>query len=356
MVVKIISRGNRRTVRERTARRALAALGLLAACGPGWLVAGPAVAQPAPVAPNGAIAGLEPRFVDVDGVRTRYYDYGTGEPMVLVHGGGRGTTSSANNWSRNIRGLADRFRVLAVDKSAAGMTGNPLDDADLSPAGEVRHMIRFIETMRVGPVHLVGHSSGGALVFYLAVERPDLISTLTVVSHGPGMPSDGRQTRLEALQDAHCAPQSTYEGRQCRLRLLAHSPHTFDQEFLAADAWMADQPKSREARAKYAAMDSARRAAVQEDTRRRAWERARNGALQMPMLIFAAKQDTLSWYADEPHAMMRGELAFFDIVGAKNREVKMVLINDGGHFPYREHPEVFNAELTAFTRYWSSRR
>ena len=50
---------------------------------------------PAPVSPNAEVAGLKAKFIDVQGVRTRYYEYGQGEPLVLVHGGGRGTTSSS---------------------------------------------------------------------------------------------------------------------------------------------------------------------------------------------------------------------------------------------------------------------
>jgi pimeloyl-ACP methyl ester carboxylesterase len=237
------------------------------------------------------------------------------------------------------------------------MTGNPLDDRDLGAAGEVRHMHDFIRAINVGRVHLVGHSSGGALVFYLALEHPEIIRTLTVVAHGPGMPSSGGRTKLDELQDAQCAPQSTYEGRQCRLRLLAHSDGTFTKDFLAADAWMADQPKSKEARTKYAAMDPRQRAADTEAYRQRMWDRARQeGALPMPILIYAAKQDTLSWDARDKHAMMRGELGFFDIVGAKNPRVKLIIINEAGHFPYREHPEQFNADLKAFIDFWTERK
>lgn len=309
--------------------------------------AAPATGQPrVAVTPNAEVAGLKAKFIDVDGVRTRYYEYGQGEPMVLVHGGGRGTTSSANNWSPVIRLLAKRFHVFAVDKSAAGMTGNPKDDADLSLAGEVKHLHRFIQTMKVGPVHLVGHSSGGALAFYLGVEHPESVKTLTVVAHGPGMPPAGTTAaRHDVLEEQKCkAPQTTYEGRKCRLELLGHTSATFDEEFLRADAWMADQLKSKEAREKYA-----RRAPQQGNPYRdAAWQKARGGALQMPILIHAGKQDTLSWEHKDPHAMMRGELAFFDIVGAKNPRVKMIVINEAGHFPYREHPEQFTADLTSF--------
>ena len=72
------------------------------------LVSVPGRGQTSGAAENAAVAGLEAKFVDVNGVRTRYYEYGEGEPMVLVHGGGRGTTSSANNWSPVIPLLASR--------------------------------------------------------------------------------------------------------------------------------------------------------------------------------------------------------------------------------------------------------
>lgn len=307
------------------------------------------------VQPDASVSGLKAKFVDVNGVRTRYYEYGEGEPMVLVHGGGRGTTSSANNWSRNIEGLAKRFHVFAVDKSAAGMTGNPLDDNDLNRQGEVKHMYEFIQTMKLGPVHLVGHSSGGALVFYLALDHPEVVKTLVVVSHGPGMPAAGDgPTRLDVMQEK-CAPQTTYEGRQCRLLALGHTPATFDKEFVDADAWMADQPKSRDARAKYAARSAASQGGQTDAYRQRMWDRARNeGVLQMPILIYAGRQDVLSWDADEPMAMMRGELGFFDIVGARNSRVSLTIINEAGHFPYREHPEQFNADLIEFIDYWKT--
>jgi pimeloyl-ACP methyl ester carboxylesterase len=169
-------------------------------------------------------------------------------------------------------------------------------------------------------------------------------------------PSGEGPTKLDILQE-QCASQTTYEGRQCRLRALAHTEATFDQEFLEADAWMADQPKSREVRAKYAAMTSAHRQETTRAFRQRMWERARgDGVLRMPILVYAAKQDTLSWDADDRHAMMRGELGFFDIVGSKNPRVKMIIINEAGHFPYREHPEQFNADLNTFIEFWNTRQ
>ena len=74
----------------------------------------------------------------------------------------------------------------------------------------------------------------------------------------------------------------------------------------------------------------------------------------MPVLIYSGKQDTLDWDARDPYAMLKGELGFFDIVGAKTTRVRMIVVNEGGHFMYREHPEQFNADLIAFIEFWKN--
>jgi pimeloyl-ACP methyl ester carboxylesterase len=326
--------------------------------GAGWVASGAVggAAQPGAVSQTASIDGLEARFADVNGVRTRYYEYGQGEPMVLVHGGGMGGASTANNWSRNIAGLAKRFHVFALDRLAQGMTDNPKSDEDFTNRGSVEHVYQFIQTLKLGKVHLVGHSSGGGVVFQLAVDHPEVAITLTVVAHGPEMPPAGEGPTKFAAILAKCPPDpNSYEHRKCRLLALAHSETTFPSDYQAADEFMGNLPKAVETRKRMDAMRASRPGWPNDQNsayRDQAWAKARAGLLQMPILILSGKQDTLSWDADDPHAMMRGELGFFDIVGAKNPKVKLVIINEAGHFPYREHPEQFNATLTHFIDFW----
>ena len=110
---------------------------------------------------NGEVAGLNAQFVNVNGVRTRYYEAGTGEPLVLVHGGDLSGHSSANIWSKDIPLFARQFHVFAPDALGAGMTDNPADDNDLNIQGQVDHLYDFIRALKVGMVHLVGESRGG---------------------------------------------------------------------------------------------------------------------------------------------------------------------------------------------------
>ena len=41
------------------------------------------------------------KFVDVNGIQTRYFEAGQGEPLLLVHGGQYGMYNSARDWDRN---------------------------------------------------------------------------------------------------------------------------------------------------------------------------------------------------------------------------------------------------------------
>ncbi len=300
--------------------------------------------------PRSEVGGLHSKFVEVNGVKARYYEAGTGEPLVMIHGGFTAGSSTANVFSRNIPGLAKRFHVFAVDRLASGMSGNPLKDEDYTYQGDVDFIYGFIQTLKLGPVHLVGHSAGGAIAFYMAIEHPEVAKTLTILAMGPENPpaAPGNKTRLDLSK---CPDQSQYEGLQCRVAMLAWLPATFDDEYWGADRFMADLPKSRDARAKL--NSGAGRSFDFNAFKQKMLDQARSeGALQMPVLLVAGKNDVLDWGADDPTAQLRGEMALFDDISAKNPRVQMIVITNGGHFMYREHPDEFNAYLTTFIDTW----
>ena len=81
------------------------------------------------------------KFIDVDGVKTRYFDKSSGEVLLLVHGSHMGTPDAcecALDWEFNFAALAERYRVIAMDKLGQGYTGNPKTDALSSPCHDRR--------------------------------------------------------------------------------------------------------------------------------------------------------------------------------------------------------------------------
>lgn len=320
------------------------------------VVCAPASGQTAMPSASGSVGGLTAKFVDVKGVKARYYEAGQGEPMVLIHGGSTGGSSTANVWSRNIPALSKKFHVFAVDRLGSGLSGNPTDPKDYDTPGQVEFIYQFIQALKLNHIHLVGHSAGGAVALYTAINHPEMFKTLVIVAEGPENPSAGNgPTRLEpALKK--CPDQNVYEGLKCRVEALAWLPTTFDDEYWKADVYMATLPKSKEARAAVAARaGDPQRAKDSAAYREQMWDRVRrDGVLQMPVLIYSGKNDVLDWSVADPTAMLRGELGLFDILATKNTRVQMNIINQGGHFMYREHPEEFNRDLIAFIDYWNA--
>jgi 2-hydroxy-6-oxonona-2,4-dienedioate hydrolase len=303
---------------------------------------------------DGSIGGLKAKFAQVDGIRTRYYEYGQGEPMVMIHGGFTANSSTANVFSRNIRGLAQHFHVFAVDRLASGLTGNPESDKDYSVQGDIDFIIAFIKAMNLGQVHLVGHSAGGGIALDLAIEHPEMVRTLTILAAGPEDPPEfsGPTKLTEMLKK--CPDQSTYAGLKCRAGALAWLPDTFEEEYWKADEMMAMLPKTQRARAKLAAgAGQPVNGKEYQEWQKKMWDRARvDGVLQMPVLMVAGSDDVLDWPVNSPKATLQRELGLFHIVAAKDPRVEMIVINNGGHFMYREHPEEFNADLISFINFW----
>jgi pimeloyl-ACP methyl ester carboxylesterase len=89
---------------------------------------------------------IDEKFIDVNGIRTRYFEKGAGPIVVLFHGGHFGSHDAADcaeDWNLNFDGLAQWFHVYAVDKIGQGYTDNPKRDEDYTMATVVQHAYGF---------------------------------------------------------------------------------------------------------------------------------------------------------------------------------------------------------------------
>ena len=313
------------------------------------------------VSPNGEIAGLKAKFVDVKGVRTRYYEMGRGEPLVLLSGGTWSAVSSANFWSKNIPGLAKRFHVYAPDALSSGMTGNPLNDNDYNIEGLVEHVNQFIQTLKLGKVHIAGVTRSGGTAFYFAAMHPDMVRTLIISDSVTAAPEGSTGDR--AAGTATCQKLSDLEEAKCNCQFFSpeNCATAFDDEYWEAAKYMASLPKAEETRAKIktgvggplaffvpiAVVGTPQLSGF--NAFRKKWiERVRNeGILQMPVLLF--------WGYNDPSALVARGLELFDVIGAKNPRVEMVIINKAGHDAPREKPEEFNYRVINFIDRYAQR-
>jgi pimeloyl-ACP methyl ester carboxylesterase len=103
------------------------------------------------------------------------------EPAVYVHGLG----GSSTNWTDLAGLLAPWLDGAALDLPGFGRSA-PAARNDYSTRAHVRTVVAYLEQAGRGPVHLFGNSMGGAIAITVAVERPDLVRSLTLIS--PAVP------------------------------------------------------------------------------------------------------------------------------------------------------------------------
>lgn len=283
----------------------------------------------------------EGKWIDVGGIRTRYHEAGRGETIVFIYGGNFGTADSASSaytWNLNMAPLAKHFRVIAFDKAGQGHTDNPLND-DYTMQAVVNHAGHFIEAMKLPPVHLVGHSRGGFAAMRLALQKQHLIRTLTVVNSGTLMPRVGTN---EVVLGKPPFPPYT---RECAR--WVYENYSFDRAIVTEhwiDAVMEtlNLPKYRESVRKMVDENMRLTKFVPDLARdkRETLGWLREGRLQRPAQIV--------WGFNDRTATVDGGFDLFAMIGAHERCTQLNVINESGHFPFREHPERFNALLGGF--------
>ena len=112
---------------------------------------------------------MRTRLADIDVGYTRR---GEGPPAVLLHG----LAEDRSSWADVQRRLSD-FTTWAYDLRGHGETDLGEAEGTLEQLGG--DLIGFLEAL-TGPAHCIGYSLGGAVVLWVAAERPDLVTRATV--------------------------------------------------------------------------------------------------------------------------------------------------------------------------------
>lgn len=99
-----------------------------------------------------------------------------GLPLLLIHGAG----GSHRHWPLLARAIPGR-RTIVVDLPGHGDSPGP---ARRSIADYARDLLAFLDAMELARAVVVGHSMGGAIALMLALDSPDRVAGLGLVSTG----------------------------------------------------------------------------------------------------------------------------------------------------------------------------
>ena len=124
------------------------------------------------------------KFVQVDGLKTRYLEEGQGPACLLLHGASLG--SSGDVFERNLAPLAAYgLRAIAFDQPGFGLTDNP---KDFSVPYRRRFIAQFMDALGLDKASLIGHSQAGAMAVGLAFDQTPRIAKVVVLGTGSLLP------------------------------------------------------------------------------------------------------------------------------------------------------------------------
>ena len=140
----------------------------------------------------------EDKYLDVDGLRLRYIEEGTGPAVLFLHGASLG--SSADVFQRNLGPFARAgFRAMALDLPGFGLSSIP----EKQSLPQQRNAIpKFIDAMKLGPTALMAHSRSGGFAIQLALDDPSRYSHVVILGTGTLLPpqNESQVGRYEAVQ------------------------------------------------------------------------------------------------------------------------------------------------------------
>lgn len=115
-------------------------------------------------------------YADVNGIKLYHEIHGEGEPLVLIHGG-LTTIGEMQGW---VEPLAKTWQVIAVEMQGHGRTADTDRPMSFTTMGD--DITALLDHLKIPKADLVGHSFGGASAIRAAIQHPEKVRRLVVIS------------------------------------------------------------------------------------------------------------------------------------------------------------------------------
>ena len=259
------------------------------------------------------------------GYETHYLEDGSGEPLILIHGGGAGA-DARGNWSKIMpHYVAAGFRVIAYDLLGFGQSSTP-DPAAFTydqPSRNIQ-LRGLLDALQLPSTSIIGNSMGGATALGLAMSDPGRVKAMVLMASG-GVNHD-TATGLAPLINY----DFTVEGMRKIVGALTNPAFVINEEIVHYRHALSCEPGVRRA---YPAVMG--------------WIKQQGGlhyaedqiaAGKTPTLVISGKNDQVIPMADSLRLLqlIEGSHGYF--------------IPDCGHWAMMEYPELFAEVTIAFLK------
>ncbi len=179
-------------------------------------------------------------FAEINGIRLHYEEQGQGTPVVLV-GGFSGNTDF---FKQLIPMVAENHRTVYYDNRGAGITEYPRQG--IKAQDFVDDLRALFDHLGIEKAHLLGWSMGGHIAQEFALQFPELLRSLTLVSAYPYRPArssyfmngivdcaleGGKPEYISMMTNAFCFTEDFFSAQEAKGHKL-HSLHDLDPKGL----------------------------------------------------------------------------------------------------------------------------
>lgn len=119
------------------------------------------------------------KFVEVDGTKLHFVERGEGEPVVLLHG--NGVLLQDFEASGVLDLIAKKHRVIAFDRPGFGYSDRPRSTM-WTPSAQADLIARAMAQIGARHAVIVGHSWGSLVALAMALDHPDAVAGLVLLS------------------------------------------------------------------------------------------------------------------------------------------------------------------------------
>jgi len=287
----------------------------------------------------------DPKTVDIDGIKTRYFEGGRGKDVVLIHGGHYGDFSSSFDWGLNIKALTKNFHMFAFDKLGMGYTDNPKSNDDYTMEATICHAYQFLLAENIRNAVLIGHSRGAFAATCLALEHPEIVESLVIVDSAtlaPDNPSIPSSKDFYARLDRELSGEETKDQVRKKIRANSFSDSHMTDDFLEQSYGVESLQKTRENRNKMVQLMESLFLPHLNSRKKETIETIKSGGLRQPTLII--------WGMNDPSAPLELGIDLFRLIATKNEKTQLNVLNHAGHYSFREQAVSFNNVVTVFLK------
>ena len=247
------------------------------------------------------------------GTEIYYEASGEGPALLFAHGAG----GNAAVWFQQTAHFADRFNCIAFDHR--GFARSPAPPSTLTAAQFRDDALAVLNAAGVDRAHVVAQSMGGYTALRLALDSPDRVASLTLSGTSGGLPNEQPSEALKALVSGQ--DRGSASSGIAATMAQATKAETSKMALYAAIS------------AFNTAFSFANLANLLQDG---GPSLADVGRIACPVLFVAGREDPLF-----PPSLLASYVPHFP-----NADIRIV--EDAGHSPYYEQPEIFNALLDEF--------